>query len=832
MRTKGILFILLLPAFLVWAFASVSAEEAFLFQKPFSGVYLMEGDDQEIIIHRQGTYIAPRLSPDGEKVLFHSIQDGEMAVWLTDSQGEKSEKLCNGDQANWSPDGKRIVFRREGRIVEREIAFGKETIITPEDLPSCEFPSYLPDGRIVFVSRGKSLEYGKIFITSSGEKTPPESLLEGEIGSAPKCSPDGRSIAYQDGAHIYLMDLNERKTVQLTIAGGVQSWPVWSQDSKSICYCQSPEAFGGPWDIYSVQIDSPEKARLVMRDVEVSPDWRGSTPPTLTTTELKGNSISLWQVENSSKDRANWKALPGGGDYGVKAGIAVENAWGIFHLTTEEAGLLISPNKKEEPSAGDIEITIINEKGEPADRTESIHVISNDGDSAVIKDVMGTTFTVPRSRPFMEIKPAGNTDRVYIKRDMDLAVLPDRFADDLVFDPHGYSVPRVTLPYTPLLIGLLPEGGMVLVITPSNSQNIRLVKGEKEDCFEGMEVLTGGESVFVSFLSGRNLWYRTEVISDTDGWKMEWSRPFLAQWRLAVAGDGKYYSRMWDEEDLSKSTKPHLPVEWEFPERPELSVIYLYGRSWNTPLDTVTPVDILQDTLGTGKLGYILDIDGLRAYRTAKETVPLHALLTSQENRLWPEDNPGWPEVLDFSPFHSLFVRIRMVNRNGVESTVTHLCEDILNSLIGLDERIEEYENFLADLEGLYIGQAASTFGMEESIKDLRDELADLSITRIRTVSDSIEAVRRCMGTGEELWDRSEFSRFWKASGTALSERQEILKRYRNFVKGLRNKAGIVITEDPGAKDTSEEVRRLAQNILRERYYLEGDWRGEKPLQW
>ena len=379
MKSKGILFILLLPAFLVWAFASVSAEEVFLFQKPLSGVYLMEGDEQEIIIHRQGKYIAPRLSPDGEKVLFHSIQDGEMAVWLADRQGEKSQKLCSGDQANWSPDGKKIIFRREGRILEREIASGKETNITPEDLPSCEFPSYLPDGRVVFVSRGKTPEYGKIFIISSDGKISPEPLAEGEIASAPRCSPDGRSIAYQNGAHIYLMDLDERKTAQLTIAGGVQSWPVWSQDSKSICYCQSPEAFGGPWDIYSVEIDSPEKARLVMRDVEVSPDWRGSTPPILTTTELKGNSIS----------------------------------------------------------------------------TESIYVISNEGDGEVIKDVMDTTFTVPRSRPFVEIKPAGNADRVYIKRDMALAVLPDRFADDLIFDPRGYSVSRIPLPYTPLLIGLL-----------------------------------------------------------------------------------------------------------------------------------------------------------------------------------------------------------------------------------------------------------------------------------------------------------------------------------------------------------------------------------------
>jgi hypothetical protein len=391
---------------------------------------------------------------------------------------------------------------------------------------------------------------------------------------------------------------------------------------------------------------------------------------------------------------------------------------------------------------------------------------------------------------------------------------------------------------------------MVLTITPSDKQKMWLIKGEEEDSFEGVEVLTGEESVFISLLPAQNLWYRTEVVpdSDTNGWKINWANPFLAQWRVAMVGKGKYYSEMWDEDALSKLKEPSIPIEGEFSEPPELSVIYVYGRSWNTPLDVVTPMDILQDTLGIERLRGILDIDGIRGYRTAEKWAPLHTFLTSQENRLWPEDNPGWPQVLDFSPIFQLIVRVRMVDRKGVESTVTHLCEDILNSLKGLDNRIEEYEKFLVSLENLCkanrklfprgltpSGNETDKFftAIEESIEDLRSSLANLSIIEIRKVSDAIEAVKSCSGTGEELWDRGEFYSFREVSESALSERQELLTKYRNFVKGIRNKAGVMITVtgEPESIDIYEEIRRLTQNLLRERYYLEGDWRGEKPLE-
>lgn len=109
---------LCLSTLIIWTPDSVSAEEVFLIPKPLAGVYLIRGDAEERIIYRHGPHIAPRLSHDGEKILFHSRQGGKIGIWLMNLYGKEMERLCDGDQADWSSDGKRIIFRRGGRIIE------------------------------------------------------------------------------------------------------------------------------------------------------------------------------------------------------------------------------------------------------------------------------------------------------------------------------------------------------------------------------------------------------------------------------------------------------------------------------------------------------------------------------------------------------------------------------------------------------------------------------------------------------------------------------------------------------------------------------------------
>ncbi|MBM3211860.1 hypothetical protein FJZ33_06565, partial [Candidatus Poribacteria bacterium] len=791
----------------------ILAEETFIFSKPFSGVYLVRDDEEEIIIHRQGNYVAPKLSPDGERVIFHSREGGTMGIWLTDLKGLVRERVCDGDQANWSPDGKRIAFRREGRVMERDIASGVEKFITPENWLSCEFPGYLPDGKILFVSNNT------IFLMGPDNKTPSEPLIEGDIRSAPDGSPDGKKIAYQDGSHIFLLDLTSKKSSQLTMAGGVQSCPIWSSDGLSLCYCQSSEAFHGPWDICNVKVDSPENVSLIVRDVEVNPDWRGSNPSEINTVEIKGGSISLWQIGESLEKRESWKLLPMNDNFNAEGEIVVENDWLIFFVSQKDNKLSIFSKIPEIAKNGEIILNLINKKGKSAASIDSTY-ISSDEKSVILKtgfrsqegDLTYAAFTVSKSRPYIGIKPVENLDRVFIQKDTHLVLLPDRLSDDLILNPQKYSTPRILLPRG-FFFTCLDDRGMFLVFSLDN-QEMYLTKGENPNFFTGVEALAGTSEIFISPLYGNYLWHKTSISLDdnTNKWHVEWSNPFLAYWRNAITGEEKYYSRFWNEETLISLTNPSLPLEFEFTKPPETSIIYLYGRSWNTPLDILTPEDILRDAIGIEKYKILMDIDGIRTYRTAKNPVPLHVFLTSQENRLWPESFPGWPQTLDFSPIYQLLIRIRMVERKGVESIAANLCQDILNSLKGLDDRIDEYKSFLASLENF---AGSIPFRINESIDDLRLEIADLPLTDLGVISDSIEAIRLCLGTNDELWDRGEFYRFRELTESALSERQEILALYRNFTKELRNKAGIAITENPELKDKAEEIRKITHSLLR-----------------
>ena len=49
-------------------------------------------------------------------------------------EGGKPERICDGDQAEWSPDGRAIVLRRNEQLFTRELAGGQGETHQPERL--------------------------------------------------------------------------------------------------------------------------------------------------------------------------------------------------------------------------------------------------------------------------------------------------------------------------------------------------------------------------------------------------------------------------------------------------------------------------------------------------------------------------------------------------------------------------------------------------------------------------------------------------------------------------------------------------------------------------
>ncbi len=861
------------------AYCQASGETVLVFSKPFAGVYLKRGNSSKRIILRHGPSLAPRLSPDGSRLLVNSFKGGGRGVWIGHQDGEEMKRICDGDQGEWSPEGDRIVFRRDGRIVERRLDTGADQVVTPATWTDCRFPSYRSDGSIIFV-RGKGAG-SRVFLLDSKTGDAPKAVLAAEIRSAPRCSPDGKVLAYQDGAHIHLMNLEDGRRSQLTTAGGVQSWPIWSLDGKGVAYCQAPDP-SGPWEVHLVPIPTqgpdfdfidveagnPVAARIIQRGVDLAPDWRGIGAPSAQSVSLKGAYFSVRARESNGEplslaripsSREGWKPLPDVRErLAVQSPVLVENDWHSVVIAPGQGALAVF-SKAQGSDAKPVTIGLAAEKAAAvSDGTYSYAILTSGRDEFLceisFKDEAGRAAKalcrISRAKPYIELTPLSDVREFHITNDMPFVLMPDRFSNDLLIEAAGYSAPEIFLPSSPFVLAPSADGGsVVMLITPSSRQSLSLVRNR--GVFSHIRADPAGEPLFISLLPPQSVFpdLPAEADAEAKATKIAWSSPFAARWRVSLFGAAKNHSLMVDAEKPSK-----VKAIKGFTEPVETALAYLYGRNGRTPLNILTPEDILRDTLGIQSSERLLDTEGITGYRTTEEPIPLHELLLPSSSRYRPGQVQGrtrtpwsiaWRRFLrpqlDFSPVLELsgggdYGAINMAKTKGVESVVGHFCGDISNLLKGLDDRTGEYETFISDLDGLCRTEKkensqATEFldGIKAEIEGLKTRRANLPLTDIAEVHDCIENIQALFGSGGRLGKKKEFERFSEVSILALAERQAVLREYRELAKATRDKAGLVITEKPEAKELAEGIRELTQKVLRNRYYLEGDWRGETP---
>ena len=144
-------------------------------------------------------YLAPRLSPDGERIAFFTL-GSKQDIWVYDIARDTSTRLTvegMNEWPTWTPDGRRITFssRRAGHL---ENLFWKPADASgPAErlAPSADgqrIPSWSPDGKtLAFLSRGD------IWVLSpEGDRTPRPFLETPFSERHPAFSPDGRWLAY------------------------------------------------------------------------------------------------------------------------------------------------------------------------------------------------------------------------------------------------------------------------------------------------------------------------------------------------------------------------------------------------------------------------------------------------------------------------------------------------------------------------------------------------------------------------------------------------------------------------------------------------------------
>ena len=215
--------------------------------------------------------VDPRFSPNAEWILFSSTRGGKTGIWKVRKDGSQPERICDGDQAEWSPDGARIAFRRDEKIWIRDLSRNAEKAISPPDWPHCSGPSWSPDGtRISFACRWDAAN--ALFLVDT-EGAEPVTLYDKNGACEPHWSPDGTRLVYETETHLYTIRPDGTANRPLTYYGGVQRYGRWSPNGDYIIYCQGVTE-NGPWEIYVVPSKGGTPVQLTSGHSDLNPDWK------------------------------------------------------------------------------------------------------------------------------------------------------------------------------------------------------------------------------------------------------------------------------------------------------------------------------------------------------------------------------------------------------------------------------------------------------------------------------------------------------------------------------------------------------------------------------
>jgi Tol biopolymer transport system component len=214
--------------------------------------------------------VDPVFSPDGKSILFSSTRGGEVGVWKLALGGNMPARICDGDQAEWSPDGRQIAFRRQEQIHVRDLVGGSERRISPVDWPHCSGPAWSPDGkRIAFACRWDA---GNAIFLLDSEGGQPTKVYDKRGACEPHWSPDGGRLVYETETHIATIAPDGTRNRPVTYFGGVQRYGRFSPDGKSIVYCQGASE-RGPWELYTIPAQGGTPVRLTEGNSDMNPDW-------------------------------------------------------------------------------------------------------------------------------------------------------------------------------------------------------------------------------------------------------------------------------------------------------------------------------------------------------------------------------------------------------------------------------------------------------------------------------------------------------------------------------------------------------------------------------
>ena len=232
----------------------------------------------------------PARSPDGTRIAFSSVRDGNTEIYVMDADGGNPVNLTRDDAYDrgpaWSPDGQRIAFQRSGGggrgpqiFVMNADGSGVERLTHDPQASWGQSPAWSPDGSSIACWCGRSGEEG-IFIMDPVSGDMRLVSPEGQFAGQPSWSPDGAWIAYvvldldkDDVSHLWVMAADGSGARQLTFGEAWDETPTWSPDGTRIAFARLVDV-ETRYDIYILSVEGGVEERVTDDPHDdMDPDW-------------------------------------------------------------------------------------------------------------------------------------------------------------------------------------------------------------------------------------------------------------------------------------------------------------------------------------------------------------------------------------------------------------------------------------------------------------------------------------------------------------------------------------------------------------------------------
>lgn len=247
-----------------------------------------DGANVQYLTDGASIVLAPRFSPQGDRILFTSYASGFPQIYVMNTADLGVQALAQQDgtmtfSPRFSPDGGSVAFslERNGNTDIYLLNLGSGQLSQLTDAPSIETaPSFSPDGSQIVFESDRSGQPQIYVMPAGGGEAVRISSGKGKYNT-PVWSPRGDLIAFTrqtDGRfHIGVMRTDGSEERLLT-ASFLDEGPSWAPNGRVVMFTRETAGAGGAAALYSVDVTGRNLRQVPTETAASDPAWSPLLP--------------------------------------------------------------------------------------------------------------------------------------------------------------------------------------------------------------------------------------------------------------------------------------------------------------------------------------------------------------------------------------------------------------------------------------------------------------------------------------------------------------------------------------------------------------------------